>query len=180
MCFWQILSCGNDPNINRGQRQQCYSLEKDGWKEHSRLIRTAISRHQSLSMGRAAIVFGRSHSQVLMEGSKTWKEGPQHPNGQYFGTPCIVGISKDEFVVLGGYENGEQTHRVFKYKNLFKICPGGCFMVLNTQGTKFLLNKHENGGQINHYFNFNACLWVPLSALPSAVWHLLFITSETN
>ena len=53
-------------------------------------------------------------------------------------------------------------------------------MVLNTQGTKFLLNKHENGGHINHYFNFNACLWVFLSALLSAVWHLLFITSETN
>ena len=46
-------------------------------------------------------MFGQdSYSQVLMEGSKTWKEGPQHPNEGSFAAACIVPISKDEFVVL--------------------------------------------------------------------------------
>ena len=117
-----LLSCGNAGDTALDKK--CYYLDarNNRWSHHSdfQLDLNEVLGPKAVTMPEGLYILGRNTSQFLPRGANEWKEGPGLAPGASFLGSCVVRVSPQEFVVMGGHgrrswEDPDRSSDVWKY-----------------------------------------------------------------
>ena len=114
-----ILLCGSDENA-------CWKLdhENTNWSKFNTLLMQEYPT-SSVQMINGTYLFADSKAtHMIMEfiahNKKEWQSGTEIPGNVI--TPCVVDISDDEFLIIGGYDSDTQhpSGRILKFNTKYK------------------------------------------------------------
>ena len=109
----EIHFCGGIPN-----GKECYKLIGGAWTLQSqKLAKERIDRMQ-VDMPGGSYIFGqvpgRTTSEFLSSDSNSWVAGPTVP-GSEMTDGCVVKISNEDFLIIGGYDGKDYSTRIVKF-----------------------------------------------------------------
>jgi len=100
------------------KRKECYKLMGGAWTLQSKKLATPRDERMQVDMPGGSYIFGtvsgRTTSEFLASDSNSWVAGPTVP-GSEMGDGCVVKISNEDFLIIGGDDGQDESTRIVKF-----------------------------------------------------------------